>query len=345
MESTQSLNVVESSQVERMNALLHWLSAQCGLHNAVLQPMAGDASMRRYFRLHVKEQSFVVMDAPPPQENVHPFMMISHALRAQGLHAPEVFHAEPQQGFLLLTDLGDATYLRTLNADNADGLYDRALDALAVMQAICKVDGQVIPAFTADFMWKEWAWHKEWVLEKFLGFSQIRAEKELDACYQQIVQAATNQPQVFMHRDYHSGNLMVLPQERVGVLDFQDAFMGPVTYDLVSLLRDCYIDWPDEQVKVWALRYLAKLRTHQFLNPVSDRDFLYWFDMMGMQRHLKALLTFARKKVRDHQPHYLKHIPRTVSYLLRVSQSYPELAALHEYLQNTVMPALKQVMT
>jgi N-acetylmuramate 1-kinase len=192
-------------------------------------------------------------------------------------------------------------------------------------------------------MLKEWAWHKEWVLDKFLGLSSPLAEKSLDACYELLVESAVTQPQVFMHRDYHSANLMVLPEGKVGILDFQDAFIGPVTYDLVSLLRDCYIDWPRERVRSWALFYLQTLHDKGLLSHVDDQEFLRWFDLMGMQRHLKALLTFARKHVRDHQSHYLDHIPRTLGYLLNVSQHYPEFTRLHDYLRVTVQPAFERV--
>ncbi|VVC75055.1 hypothetical protein AQUSIP_03300 [Aquicella siphonis] len=343
MESAQSLKIAESNLIERRQALEDWLKSACGLYDISLQPMPGDASLRRYFRLQAQERSFVVMDAPPPQENVRPFAAISRALRGMGLQTPEIFQADNEQGFLLLTDFGDATYLRTLHAGNAGVLYQRALDALAVLQSCRLVSGHAIPPFTADFMWKEWAWHKEWVMEKLLGLALGHAESALDACYRHIVETASAQPQVFMHRDYHSANLMVLESGETGILDFQDAFIGPVTYDLVSLLRDCYIDWPDAQVQTLALCYAEKLQALDATTRVSRQDFLYWFDLMGLQRHLKALLTFARKHVRDHQPRYLEFVPRTMHYLLNVSQRYPELSALHVYLRDTLKPALSKV--
>ena len=192
-------------------------------------------------------------------------------------------------------------------------------------------------------MWQEWAWHKEWFLEKLLGVSVGAEEQVLDACYALLVESATTQPQVFMHRDYHSANLMVLPAQGVGILDFQDAFVGPLTYDLASLLRDCYIEWPEERVNQWALAYQKKLQQSGVAN-VDPRLFLRWFDLMGMQRHLKALLTFARKYVRDQQPHYLDYVPRTVNYLQRVCQRYPEFSALNRYLNTTVKPAVERAL-
>lgn len=328
MESVQELNMI------RKNAIEHWLSNSCGIHPVLLQPMVGDASCRRYFRLFAREKSWVVMDAPPPQENARSYAAISVALLQMGVQTPEIIAADLDQGFLLITDFGDATYLKTLNSDNADLLYQRALHALSIIQSCNTVPNHTMPFFTADFMLTEWGWHKEWVLEKWLGISlPAHTEKKLDACYARIVESAINQPQVFMHRDYHSANLMVTHNE-VGVLDFQDAFIGPVTYDLVSLLRDCYIDWPQEKVNQWALTYSKILHERGVLTHIDDQTFLRWFDLMGVQRHLKALLTFARKAVRDHQPRYLQYVPRTLTYLLTVSERYPELSCLHDYLMS-----------
>ncbi len=327
----------ELKNTDRQQALRSWLRG-CGVEtDASLTTMPGDASFRRYFRLLTDQGSFVVMDAPPP-EHCGAFVAIAHALRAMSLHVPDIFAADLEKGLLLLTDFGDVTYLKGLTPANADNLYQQALAALAVLQGCRQVPNHQVPPFTIDFMLQEWAWHKEWFLEKLLDLS---APDELDKCYTRLVVQAAAQPQVFMHRDFHSANLMVLPNA-VGILDFQDAFIGPVTYDVVSLLRDCYIDWPDFQVQAWAISYAQRLRELNVLD-VSDKTFLYWFDLMGMQRHLKALLTFARKSVRDGQSAYLQHIPRTMNYLLRVSARYPEFEALHDFYQQTVLPALTKV--
>jgi len=311
----------------RQQALVQWLESVAGLSQVALQPMQGDASFRRYFRV----QSFVAMDAPPPQENCAPFVAIAHALRGMGVQVPEIIQADIAHGFLLLTDFGDKTYLKTLNSQNADMLYQRALKALAVMQGCQQVPSHTLSLFDADFMRKEWQWHQEWFLQKYLNIDFASQQQSLDACYEVLITSAINQPQMFMHRDYHSGNLMVLPNE-VGILDFQDAFIGPVTYDLASLLRDCYIDWPASQVEKWVLDYLALLqKLKPELQKVSRGQFLRWFDLMGLQRHIKALMTFARKKVRDHQSNYLQHIPRTLNYIVEVSARYDELAPLHQF--------------
>lgn len=329
----------ELKSAERQETLHHWLSTECGLVSYSLLPMQGDASFRRYFRVVTSTSSFVAMDAPPTRENCRPYVAIARALREQGLNAPEIFHADVEQGYLLLTDYGDMTYLKALRADNADTLYQDALDALTILQTCRSVKNHALPDFSSDFMQKEWAWHKEWFLTKLLALSFAREEKQLNHCFDLIVESALAQPQVFMHRDYHSANLMVMPGGGTAILDFQDAFIGPVTYDVVSLLRDCYIDWPEARVEAWVTYYWQQLHQQGGLPGVELDQFLRWFDYMGLERHLKALFTFARKHVRDKQSQYLKHVPRTLHYLLQVSQRYPELTALHDYLHEKVQPA------
>lgn len=313
----------------REKALSAWLLNDCQLPTFTLQAMQGDASFRRYLRVKVSEHSFVAMDAPPEKESCHSFIAIAKALRAHGLQAPEVFFADTQQGFLLLSDFGDKTYLRTLNHDNADSLYKMALRALSHMQACQQVADHLLPTFSADFMQQEWAWHKEWFTQKLLNL-KLEQETELDNCFQILMESALAQPRVFMHRDYHAGNLMVLTDE-VGILDFQDAFRGPVTYDVVSLLRDCYIDWPAQKIDEWLAFYFHCLNEQNVLTDISFAQFKQWFDLMGLERHLKALFTFARKKVRDNQPQYLAYIPRTLHYIQQVSSQYPTLSPLHDY--------------
>lgn len=337
-------SALELKNPERQSAFERWLLEDCGLDRVTIQPMPGDASFRRYFRIHTPSASYVAMDAPPPQENCRPFVAIAKSLRSVGLCSPEIIAADVDQGFLLLTDFGDWTYLKSLTKQNADQLYDVALTSLAHMQAIRDVPGRTLPLFSPDFMRQEWAWHKEWFTGQLLDVSLGELEAELDECFDLVVDAAANQPQVFMHRDFHSANLMVLPGNKVGILDFQDAFLGPVTYDLVSLLRDCYIDWPQADVTQWVIQYHQKLQAVGMLHDVSQPEFLRWFDFMGVERHTKALFTFARKHVRDQQPQYLKHIPRTVKYLLNVTERYPELSPLHYYFYHMVQPELERVL-
>lgn len=320
---------IDSRKIE----LLDWLLSSCELRSVSVLPMLGDASTRRYFRVLTPEKSYVAMDAPPSEANCASFIAVADALRKKGITVPEIYFSDLERGYLLLTDFGDLTYLNALNEDNADALYGCALETLASMQELRDVPARPLPPFTAAFMRQEWEWCKEWYLGKLLKMNKIDHEASVDACYDLLIESATSQPQVFMHRDYHSANLMVLPDDGgVGVLDFQDAFLGPVTYDLASLLRDCYIAWPDERVKGWVNSYRLMLNARNTMD-VDQATFMRWFDLMGVQRHLKALYTFASKHVRDNQPRYLAHVPRTLCYLLNTTEKYPELAALNDLLQ------------
>lgn len=318
----------ELSQLEK------WLTENCGLTHYVLEPLAGDASFRRYFRLQHAAGSYVVMDASAEKHTCLPFMTLAKGLRAQGLQTPAIIASDLTQGFLLLTDFGDRLYLHALNLTNAQPLYTRALDALAVLQQCYPLAGWAPQFFTQEVMRKELELFKEWFLEKHLNLAlSSQTQQMLTNCFVSLTESAALQPQVFMHRDYHSANLMLLSDNQLGILDFQDAFIGPVTYDLVSLLRDCYIAWPEKLVQTLVLYYWEKLALPQ----VSSTEFLRWFDFMGLQRHLKALATFARKYRRDNNPNYLQHIPRTLNYILTVSARYSEYQPLNYFFQEMVL--------
>lgn len=323
----------------RQHILQTWLKNTCKLQAFTLQMLPGDASFRRYFRVNDNGMTSIAMDAPPERENCRPFVAISRALRTRALLLPEIKMADLDQGFLLMTDFGNRQYLQELNSANAERLYTNALDALAILQGAREVDGWKVPLFTADFMYQELLLFQEWFLQKYLNLTlSNETQKMLAACYRLLADAAANQPQVFMHRDFHSANLMRLPDDQVGILDFQDAFIGPVTYDLVSLLRDCYIDWPATLVRQLVLYYFAKLQLN-----VSETEFLRWFDWMGLQRHMKALLTFSRKQLRDGNSNYIKFIPRTLNYIATVSQYYPEFKIYHQFLREVVLPVVSEV--
>lgn len=337
---------MESSSVEdkRKTALHHWLAEECGITNYHLQLIVSDASFRRYYRVITDQpSSYVVMDANVQVEDCHAYIAVAHALRALGLKTPEILRAKIEDGFLLITDFGDKTFLRILNEDNADQLYSSAIDSLSVLQTCKALPGKHIPHFNRMWMMNEWSWFKGWFLQRLLALD-ITAPimHQLDVCYARLVDVAATQPQCFMHRDYHSANLMWLPEQHVGILDFQDAFIGPITYDLVSLLRDCYIKWPEEKVIRWVKQYYA-LSEKTLRKQASEDELLYWFDLMGIQRHIKALMTFARKFIRDRDPRYLQHIPRTLHYIETVSARYPQLQALFHYWQTDVIPAYQRL--
>ncbi|MCD6039014.1 MAG: hypothetical protein K0S27_414 [Gammaproteobacteria bacterium] len=324
----------------RTQALYAWVAETRSLANPILQLLPGDASFRRYFRLHEPGGSYIVMDAPPERENCLPYVAISYALRTHGLLAPEVIAQDLSQGFLLLTDFNDRLLLTELTTVNARVLYTRALDVLMVLQSCREVPGWQIQPFTVDFMYKELKHFQEWYLENYLGLTLSATTKNMLEClFLFLVEMAASQPQVFMHRDYHSANLMVLPNDQIGILDFQDAFIGPVTYDLVSLLRDCYIAWPEE----WILKLALQYRDQLGITTVSDSEFLRWFDLMGLQRHLKALLTFSRKYLRDENARYLQHIPRTLTYLTQESRSYRECQPFQKFLYDVMVPAQQEM--
>jgi aminoglycoside/choline kinase family phosphotransferase len=311
--------------------LKNWLVSLQNYQPFKLKPLAGDASFRRYYRLEGQERrSYIVMDASAEVASCTPFVAIANAMRQKGLLAPEIIAQDQTLGYLLLTDFGDQHILTELNPANAKSLYSIILAKLAKLQQCQKISGWTLPNFTAEFMLNELTLWQEWFLEKYLGLTLSSATKNMLAdCYDFLVMNACLQPQVFMHRDFHSANLLLLPKNEIGILDFQDAFIGPVTYDAVSLLRDCYIDWPASLVQELVLHYWELLA----LPNVSADEFLRWFDLMGMQRHLKALLTFSRKFCRDGDSNYLKHIPRTVNYIQTVGQQYPECQELANFLQ------------
>lgn len=320
----------------RQTALTQWLSAEANLGSFHLEALPADASFRRYFRVHHPHGTLIAMDAPPERENCVPFVAITKALRQQGLHTPEIILSNVACGFLLITDFGHRLYLQELTANNALTLYREALTALATLQQCRAVPGWTIPLFTAEFMRNELNLFKEWYLEKHLGLvCDTATETMLSTVFNFLAESAAAQPQVFMHRDYHSANLMCLPNNQVGILDFQDAFIGPVTYDLVSLLRDCYIAWPPALIDTLVVEFQQQLRGIK----VSPQEWRRWFDLMGIQRHLKALLTFARKYRRDGNPHYLKHIPRTLNYVYTIGQQYPECKKLMTFIQEVSLCA------
>lgn len=319
---------------QRFEMLRGWLN-QTGLTIQKIMPLAADASFRRYFRVHSGSKTLMAMDAPPAKENSLPFVNIAKVFNAKNLQVPKVIACDLTQGFLLLSDLGDDLYFRILKEQNAEQLYQNAIKELLIIQTCKQGCGFDFPAFD-DLMLEELQRFREWYLLKHLKLNLNGNEETLLLeTFQFLIQSALDQPQVCVHRDYHSRNLLQLPENRVGILDFQDAVWGPITYDLVSLLRDCYIAWPSEQVEKWALSYYEQAKTAKLLNAINSQQFLRWFDLMGIQRHLKAIYIFARKFHRDNNPNYLGDIPRTLNYVLSVSEKYPELKNFREFLKIT----------
>ncbi len=306
----------------RTRALQQWL-AQLGYREVDLAPASADASFRSYQRFACNGQSYVVMDAPPEHEDCRPFIEVAARLRKAGLSAPEVLARDLDQGFLLLTDFGQRDYLSCLDADSADSLYGDALDALLRMQL--QVDARGLPPYDAGFLGREMDLFRDWFVERAQGLTLDEARwlriKRI------LIDAALAQPRVFVHRDYHSRNLMLLDAGNPGILDFQDAMHGPVTYDLLSLLRDVYIAWPPARVEQWVRAYHADAQAAGLVDVDGDR-FVEWFDLMGVQRHLKIAGIFSRLRIRDGKARYTRDIPRTLDYICQACAARPELVEL-----------------
>jgi aminoglycoside/choline kinase family phosphotransferase len=293
-----------------------------------LRPASADASFRRYFRIDGADgASYILMDAPPPQEDVRPFIHVAELFGQTGVSVPRVLAQDVERGFLLLTDLGSTTYLHQLNIDTAHKLYMDAIDALVLLQAQSQPD--VLPEYDRALLLRELQLFPDWYIAKHRG---VTLDDKQQAALQKVFDAllANNlaQPQVYVHRDYHSRNLMVLDSGNPGILDFQDAVYGPITYDLVSLLRDAYVQWDEEVVLDWAIRYWEKAR-RAGLPVANDIDSFYRdFEFMGLQRHLKVLGIFARLYHRDGKAAYLDDMPLVMEYTRKTAGRYRELAPL-----------------
>lgn len=306
-----------------------------------LETVSGDASFRRYFRVHSHNLSWIAVDAPPDKENSRSFVNIARAWEPLDIHVPVVHLADLEEGFMLLSDLGNLLYLQHLDADNADLLYAQAIQTLTHIQQCRTVLGDPLPDYDRAMLRREMALFREWFIGQQLGLILTSYEQELlNTVFESLINSALSQPRVCVHRDYHSRNLMLIEGSAPGVIDFQDAVMGPITYDLVSLLRDCYIAWPESRVKGWALQYASLAQQTGLMEPVSSERFLGWFERMGMQRHLKAIGIFARLNIRDAKPAYLQDIPRTLNYLCQAGRHLPEYNKFEGWLAERVIPAM-----
>jgi N-acetylmuramate 1-kinase len=327
---------------ERIKLLKRWLEDELDFSYYNLKPASSDASFRRYFRVTQDGSSYIVMDAPPEKENTRPFVTIARLLLDVGVNVPEILDQNPDLGFLLLSDLGNRSYLDDLNDETVERLYGDALGALAAIQAGARVRG-VLPDYDKALLMREMALFRDWLVGTHLGIVPNELQSVmLEQTFARLAENALTQPQVCVHRDYHSRNLMVTRRNNPGVLDFQDAVIGPVTYDLVSLLRDCYIAWPRERVEAWALGYQELALQSGILREENEdpAQFLRWFDLMGVQRHLKAAGIFARLSYRDGKPGYLNDIPRTLGYVIDVARRHGDIAGLGEFIDSEVIPRL-----
>ena len=316
----------------RLELLKNWLHEILEVADFRIETASADASFRRYFRVSTTDQSWVAMDAPPDRENCQPFVHVAQMIEASGVQAPHIYHHNKQLGFMLLSDLGSRQYLPELNSNTADALYSSAIDSLVKMQQL----KNGLPLYDSKLLQTEMALFRDWFIGKHLGLElSVTQLNTLQNSFDLLEHYALQQPQVFVHRDYHSRNLMLTDIDNPGVIDFQDAVMGPITYDLVSLLKDCYIAWPRRSVLHW-LEYFVQQSP---LLELADANFVKSFEFMGVQRHLKATGIFARLMHRDGKPGYINDIPRTMAYIFDVCARYEELQAMLELLKSLPISA------
>lgn len=312
--------------MQRIAALQTWLSQQLPEQAFELAPASADASFRRYFRVTLPDRTLVAMDAPPEHENCRPFLQVEQLFRAAGAHVPAVYGEDLVQGFLLLEDLGNRTYLDELNEESANTLYLDAIDALIRIQLASRKD--VLPTYDEALLKREMDLFPEWYVARHLGQElSTKEQADLAGVMRSILDNNLAQPQVYVHRDYHSRNLMIC-EANPGILDFQDAVYGPITYDLVSLLKDAYIHWDEQQVLDWVIRYWERAKRAGL--PVDPDIWAFYrdFEWMGVQRHLKVLGIFARLYHRDGKDGYLKDIPLVARYLRKACERYGALGPL-----------------
>lgn len=295
-----------------------------------LAPASSDASFRRYFRLHTTladHPTLIVMDAPPQHEDCRPFIAIAQLFEQAGVHVPHIFAQSLEQGFLLLSDLGTETYEKKLTPTSAPSLYAQASQALLRIQGASRND--ILPAYSNALLQQELNLFDTWYIKQHKQTALTSTQQnELQQIYQSLIANNLSQAQVYVHRDYHCRNLMVTPHDQPGILDFQDAVYGPITYDLVSLWRDAYVNWDEALQLDWLARYWEQAKQQGLPVPIDFGDFYRDYEWMGLQRHLKVLGIFARLCYRDGKQNYLSYLPRVLQYTRQVAQRYREFKAL-----------------
>ncbi len=323
----------------RESQRLAWTRDALGDPTATVESASADASFRSYWRSQSDGRTWIIMDAPPGKEDIRPWLDIAARLNAAGLHAPQIRASDAELGFVLMADLGSRLYLAELDrhrGNNAivDALYAEALDALLVMQT--RVPSADLPPYDDARLVAEMELMPEWFLQRHLGLvPECDNWDQIELAFRALANSAGHQPQTFVHRDYHSRNLMITEVNRPGILDFQDAVRGPVTYDLASLLRDAYVVWPDERVYGWVEDYRVKL-VHSGLATVDTPTFKRAFDLMGLQRHMKVLGIFCRLWYRDGKRGYLSDLPLVWRYVREVGRRYADIAPLVDLIETAI---------
>lgn len=328
-----------SLTISRDEAINAWVRAQLGESYRV-ELISGDASFRRYFRVNNQERQYVLMDTPVQLIPVEPFVAIASAYQAASIKVPSIVSLDPKQGFMLLEDLGDVQLLSLLSTANVEKHYQAALAILPKVATVTTCDGHTLPDYDDSFVERELGIFTEWLVSHHLGLALNANDTQmLQKAFQLLAENIEQQPKVGMHRDFHSRNLMCFNHDYY-VIDFQDAVLGPITYDSVSLLRDCYVRWPQEVVEGLAKYHYQLCLAHNLLSSsVSFPQYMRWFDLTGLQRHIKAAGIFARLNYRDNKPGYMADIPLTLSYIADISARYPELHDFHHWISEILTPA------
>ncbi|MCY7296197.1 aminoglycoside phosphotransferase family protein [Alteromonas sp. a30] len=333
------------SHAERETQLIHWLQTLSNFQPDNFHMISGDASFRRYFRCYSNGSAFIAVDAPPQTEKNQAFVALAKAYHAKGVAVPEVLEVDLQNGFLLLQDFGDVLFSQVISEGNEAQWYAKALAQLPHIQQVTEVKASheqqhsmmPLPAFDDALLEAEFHLFNHWLLVVHLGLELTDVEWQIIKQAQDFLTSVfLAQPQVGVHRDYHSRNLMILANDEIGVIDFQDAVTGPITYDAVSLLRDCYVVWPDEFVQSQ-----LKALHQQYYSQYDWAAFAHWFDCVGMQRHIKASGIFARLCHRDGKTSYLNDIPRTLDYLVRIGRNIPQCADFAVLVDTKIKPAVE----
>lgn len=316
-----------------------------------LRPVAGDASFRRYFRVQTDVRSAIVCESPPGQEKNAEFLAVRQLLEWAGVRVPSLIAVDIGRGFFALEDLGDAQLLPALTEDSADALYARARRMLVALASarVPQVGPEAVPGYSSELLRQEMDLFPTWFVRGLLGAPAGEPPAPLfDALCARLLESASSQPTVLVHRDFHSRNLMLLPDGELATIDFQDAVMGPLTYDIASLFKDCYLRWPRPRVERWVLALRDELRDAGVAidgDLAADASFLRAFDLMGLQRHIKVLGIFARLHLRDGKDAYLADLPRVVAYVEEVVDLYPDepaLQAFAHWFRQVLRPAIRQ---
>ena len=319
---------------KRIDLLKDWLSKKLGIDFSI-STASSDASFRKYFRVKTLKNSFIVMDAPPQNESIEDFLKIGKILNLIKVNVPDIYEEDKALGFVLMQDFGSDTYLDVLNEDNQQRLYSDSIESLIQMQKLVKKD--LCQSYTQKILFDEMTLFIEWYLNKYKKIELTNKEnEELLTCFEKISKKVLNQEKFFVHRDYHSRNLTDQKLNNPGILDFQDALVGPITYDLVSLLKDAYIEWDEEIILDHVVRYWEKAQSNNLISNLEFSTFYKDFECMGIQRHLKILGIFARLSIRDKKNQYLENIPLVEKYLMDATERYRDFHQLRNFLDKVI---------